>query len=165
MVISSGTVISSLFSDFLTSRLGVGRVVCISIALTTTALFGFSISNHFTSLCLWAIPYGLGAGAVDAALNNYVALRFSSRHMIWMHCSWGIGASISPLIMSYCLTSTWGWHAGYRIVAMIQAGITILIMISLPLWKRRGIDDKDKYVAVKAITPIQAIKVRGAPSR
>ena len=95
-IISVGTIISSLQSDRLTRRLGTGKVTAISVATTAVALFGFSISSSFPALCLWAIPYGLGAGSVDASLNNYVALHYESRHMSWLHCMWGLGASSGP---------------------------------------------------------------------
>ena len=91
MIISVGTIISSLQSDRLTRKLGTGKVTAVSVAMTAVALFGFSISHSFVALCLWAIPYGLGAGSVDASLNNYVALHYESRHMSWLHCMWGIG--------------------------------------------------------------------------
>ena len=96
MVISAGTVISSLQSDRLTRRFGTGVVTTVSVAMTALALFGFSVTHSFLLLCLWAIPYGLGAGSVDASLNNYVALHYASRHMSWLHCMWGVGASIGP---------------------------------------------------------------------
>ena len=99
MIIALGTVISSLQSDRLTRRFGTGRVMAASVALTAAALLGFSLSGSFPALCLWAVPYGLGAGSVDASLNNYVALHYASRHMSWLHCMWGIGASIGPYIM------------------------------------------------------------------
>lgn len=137
MIIASGTVVSSLMSDRLTRKFGAGGVTAISVAMTAGALFGFSISTRFWMLCLWAIPYGLGAGSVDAALNNYVALHYTSRHMSWLHCMWGVGASISPYIMSYALTGGAGWHGGYRYVSLIQIGLTIILILSLPLWKKR----------------------------
>ena len=93
MIISCGTIVSSLCSDRLTRALGTGKVTALSVAMTAAALFGFSVSSAFWMLCLWAIPYGLGAGSVDAALNNYVALHYESRHMSWLHCMWGLGAS------------------------------------------------------------------------
>ena len=100
-IISIGTVISSLQSDRLTKRLGTGRVTALSVLTTAVALFGFSVSHSFAALCLWAIPYGLGAGSVDASLNNYVALHYASRHMSWLHCMWGLGASLgSPSFSS-----------------------------------------------------------------
>ena len=96
MIIALGTIVSSLMSDRLTYALGPGKVTAISIAMTAAALFGFSFSHSFWLLCLWAIPYGLGAGNVDASLNNYVALHYSSRHMSWLHCMWGVGATVGP---------------------------------------------------------------------
>ena len=138
MIIAGGTIVSSLFSDRLTKKLGAGLVTAISVGMTAAALFGFSVSTQFWILCLWAVPYGLGAGAVDAAINNYVALHYSSRHMSWLHCFWGVGAAVSPYIMSYCLTAGWGWNSGYRTVAIVQAGLTAVLFISLPLWKKRG---------------------------
>ena len=104
MIISLGTIVSSLQSDRLTRKLGTGKVTAISVAMTAVALFGFSISHSFIALCLWAIPYGLGAGSWDASLNNYVALHYASRHMSWLHCMWGVGTAISPYILSYALT-------------------------------------------------------------
>jgi len=104
MLISAGTVISSLMSDRLTYKLGTGKVTAISVGLTAAALFGFSVSDSFLMLCLWAIPYGLGAGSVDASLNNYVALHFAGRHMSWLHCMWGVGATVGPYVMGYMLS-------------------------------------------------------------
>ena len=103
-IISAMTVVSALQSDRLTKRLGSGLVTAISVGMTALALFGFSISDQFWMLCLWAVPYGLGAGSVDASLNNYVAIHYESRHMSWLHCMWGVGISIGPYIMSYALT-------------------------------------------------------------
>ena len=134
-VISVGTIISSLLSDRLTRRFGAGRVTAVSVALTAAALFGFSLSPSVWVLCLWAIPYGLGAGAIDAALNNYVALHYSSRHMSWLHCFWGVGASLSPVIMRTALSLTGRWQLGYRSVSLIQIVLTALLFLSLPLWK------------------------------
>ncbi len=133
-IISLGTVISSLLSDRLTRRLGAGRVTALSTGLTALALFGFSVSGSFPALCLWAVPYGLGAGSVDAALNNYVALHYASRHMSWLHCMWGLGASLGPYIMSRALTGGAGWPVGYRIISMIQFALTVLLIVTLPLW-------------------------------
>lgn len=135
--IAMGTVISSLQSDRLTRRLGAGWVMAISVGLTALALLGFSICTEFWMLLLFAIPYGLGAGSVDAALNNYVALHYSSRHMSWLHCMWGIGASVGPYIMGWALSGGDNWPLGYRTVGAIQVGLTLLIVFSLPLWKKR----------------------------
>ena len=135
MIICAGTIVSSLMSDWLTQRLGAGKVTVLSVATTAVALFGFSLSDSFLLLCLWAIPYGLGAGSVDAALNNYAALHFESRHMSWLHCCWGIGASVGPYIMSFALTGGLDWTGGYRIISAIQVVLTAVLLLSLPIWK------------------------------
>lgn len=137
MIIAFGTVVSSLQSDRLTLWLGTGKVTVISVAMTATALFGFSASSEFWMLCLWAIPYGLGAGGVDAALNNYVALHCRSWHMSWLHCMWGVGAATGPYIMGMALEMGKGWPAGYHIIAVMQVVLTIILFASLPLWKER----------------------------
>ena len=137
-IISAGTVLSSLLSDRLTRRLGTGRVTAISVGMTAAALFGFSVSRSFPMLCLWAIPYGLGAGSVDAALNNYVALHLASRHMSWLHCMWGIGASVGPYIMGFALTRQTGWPLGYRIIGIIQLALTLFLVFTLPIWKEHS---------------------------
>ena len=137
MVISGGTILSSLLSDRMTRKLGAGLVTALSVLMTAAALLGFSLCSAPWMLILWAVPYGLGAGAVDAALNNYVALHYSSRHMSWLHCMWGVGASISPFIMSLALQRGWGWQMGYRLVSYIQLALTALLFLSLPLWKKR----------------------------
>ena len=134
-IISVGTVVSSLQSDRLTRRLGAGRVTAISVCTTAAARLGFSVSSSFWMLCLWAIPYGLGAGSVDAALNNYVALHYASRHMSWLHCMWGLGASIGPYIMGRTLAGWGSWSMGYWIISVLQLILTAVIVMSLPLWK------------------------------
>ena len=135
-LISAGTVVSSLQSDRLTRRFGAGVVTAASVGMTAAALFGFSVSGSFWALCLWAVPYGLGAGSVDAALNNYVALHFESCHMSWLHCMWGIGASVGPYIMGAALSRNAGWQMGYRTISGIQLVLTAVILFSLPLWGR-----------------------------
>ena len=136
-IISIGTIISSLMSDRITLKLGSGKTTFISILMTAGALLGFSLSSEFWMLCLFAIPFGLGAGSVDAALNNYVALHYSSKHMSWLHCMWGVGASIGPAIMSFALTSGRGWSKGYLYISIIQFVISFIVLISLPMWKNR----------------------------
>lgn len=136
MIVSAGTILSSLASERVTRRFGVGLVTAVSVGMTGAALFGFSVSGSFWMLCLWAIPYGLGAGAVDAALNNYVAVHYAARHMNWLHGCWGLGASISPFIMSYALTSGLGWSSAYLIIGIIQAALTFALLISIPLWRK-----------------------------
>lgn len=172
MTISAGTIVSSLLSDRLTSKLGAGLVTAISVLTTAIALFGFSVSQSFYLLVLWAIPYGLGAGAVDAALNNYAALHFSSRHMNWLHSFWGVGASISPYIMSYNLLHGSGWSNGYRTVALIQLGLTIVLFLSLPLWKQQKKSMYDKREASSDSEPTprrepipmkKVVKISGVP--
>ncbi len=138
MIIAAGTIVSSLQSDRLTRRLGAGKVTVVSVLMTAIALFGFSVSGSFVALCLWAIPYGLGAGSVDAALNNYVALHYKSRHMSWLHCMWGIGASVGPLIMGQVLTGGQSWNMGYRAISFLQIGLTVLLFVSLPLWRKKA---------------------------
>ena len=141
-IITLGTIISSLMSDRITHRLGAGLVTAVSTGMTAVALLGFSFSNHFFMLCLLAIPYGLGAGAIDAALNNYVAIHFAARHMSWLHGMWGLGATISPYIMSAALTGAHGWQGGYFAVSVIQLVLTALLFVSLPLWKKSELTEK-----------------------
>ncbi len=136
-IISGGTVVSSLLSDRLTFRLGTGRVTALSVCMTAAALFGFASSDSYWMLCLWAIPYGLGAGSVDASLNNYVALHYTSRHMSWLHCMWGVGATVGPYIMGAVLSGGGHWSGGYRTVGFIQLALTAVLLLSLPLWKGR----------------------------
>ena len=116
-------------------KLGPGRVTAFSVALTALALFGFSTASSFWMLCLWAVPYGLGAGSVDAALNNYVALHYASRHMSWLHCMWGVGTLVGPNLISYALSGGQGWQMGYRIISLMQVVLTAVLLFSLPLWK------------------------------
>lgn len=137
-IIALGTIVSSLSSDRLTRRLGTGRVTFFSVLMTAVALFGFSIMSSFISLLLWAVPYGLGAGSVDAALNNYVALHYKSRHMSWLHCMWGIGASAGPAIMGAVMTGGGSWNGGYRAISIIQIVLTAILLLSLPLWKKES---------------------------
>lgn len=161
MIIAGGTIISSLASDKMTRKLGAGGVTAISVLMTAVALFGFSVSNSFVWLCIWSVPYGLGAGAVDAALNNYVALHYESRHMSWLHCFWGVGAAISPYIMSGCLTGGFGWQSGYRTVGIIQIILTVILFISLPLWKKRTGGEIMSENSEKPVGIIGAIKING----
>jgi len=135
MIISGGTIISSLSSDMLTKKMGTGKVTAVSVAVTAGALWGFSVAGSFGMLCIIALPYGLGAGAVDAALNNYVALHYKARHMSWLHCFWGIGASIGPYIMGACLAGGFQWTGGYRVVSLLQAGLAAVLLATLYLWK------------------------------
>ena len=143
MIIAGGTIVSSLQSDRLTLRFGPGRVTAVSVAMTAAALFGFSVTRSFLPLCFWAVPYGLGAGSVDAALNNYVALHYASRHMSWLHCMWGVGASAGPYIMGYVLSGGGIWNTGYRCIGLLQIALTAILFLSLPLWRDRPGNGRD----------------------
>lgn len=165
MIIAAGTIISSLQSDRLTRKFGTGKVTAASVLITAVALFGFSISHSYAALCLWAVPYGLGAGSVDASLNNYVALHYASRHMSWLHCMWGVGASLGPYIMGYALTGGQGWNMGYRYIAILQIALTAVLIFSLPLWKKEGNSDTgqaDKEAASKPLSLRQIFNIPGA---
>lgn len=165
MIIAAGTIVSSLQSDRLTKRFGTGKVTAASVLLTAVALFGFSVSHSFPVLCLWAIPYGLGAGSVDASLNNYVALHYASRHMSWLHCMWGIGASLGPYVMGFALTGGQGWNMGYRYIAIIQIVLTAILLFSLPLWKKQGTSDTGQAEGETKTRPLslrQIIQIPGA---
>ena len=159
MTISGGTIVSSLLSDKLTGKLGTRIVTVISVFLTAFALFGFSFSTQFWMLIVFAVPYGLGAGAIDAALNNYVALYYSSKHMSWLHCFWGVGTIVSPFVMSYALTNS-NWNNGYRIVGFIQLAIAILLLVTLPVWKVHNQSAEKKQ---QSIGLIGALKIKGVP--
>lgn len=163
MIIAAGTIVSSLQSDRLTRWLGTGKVTAISVAMTAAALFGFSVSSQFWMLCLWAIPYGLGAGSVDASLNNYVALHYESRHMSWLHCMWGVGATVGPYIMGLVLTGGGTWNLGYRVISVLQIVLTVILVFSLPLWKGRSetVEQSGEEVAAKALTLREVVQIRG----
>ena len=161
LIIAIGTVISSLQADRLMKWLGTGKIMVISVAMTAAAIFGFSVSHTYWQLCLWAIPYGLGAGSVDAALNNYVAIHYASRHMSWLHCMWGLGASLGPYIMGAALTGGMSWNTGYGAIALLQAVLTVVLLLSLPLWKKPA-DAPENGVQAKALTMKQILSIRGA---
>lgn len=167
MIISGGTIVSSLASERLTRRFGPGVVTAVSVGTTAAALLGFSLSGSFWLLCLWAVPYGLGAGAVDAALNNYVALHYAARHMNWLHSFWGVGASISPFIMGWSITSGLGWSTAYLVVGIVQAVLTVALIVSLPLWGRANSvvveeDDQDPHGGTTTHVPLgQVLRTPG----
>lgn len=162
MIISFGTICSSLLSERLTKKLGVRIVTVASVFLTAIALYGFSTASAFRMLCLWAIPYGLGAGAIDAALNNYVALHYSSKHMSWLHCFWGLGTIISPYVMSYALTSS-VWQNGYRMVALVQTVIAVILLITLPVWKVNRESEQQSAEEARVIGIRGVFQIRGVP--
>lgn len=159
MIISGGTIISSLMSDKLTRKFGTKIVTVVSVFLTVIALLGFSYSTDFWMLIVFAIPYGLGAGAIDAALNNYVALHYKAKHMSWLHCFWGIGTIASPFIMSYALENK-TWNSGYRIVGFVQLGIALLLLVTLPVWK---VNKTEAETAHKSVGVFGALKIKGVP--
>ena len=164
MIISGGTILSSLLSDSLTRRFGAGLVTAVSVALTAAALFGFSLSGAFWMLCLWALPYGLGAGAIDAALNNYVALHYSSRHMSWLHCFWGVGTSVSPFIMGAALSLSGSWQNGYRAVSLIQIALAVLMFATLPLWRVHRNAAAEGEEAAPPVGLRGALQIPGVPA-
>ena len=166
MIISAGTIISSLQSDRLTKKFGSGKVTAFSVLTTAIALFGFSTASSYWMLVLWAVPYGLGAGGVDASLNNYVALHYESKHMSWLHCMWGVGASIGPYIMTFAIASAKDWNMGYRYISIIQIVLTALIIFSLPLWKNSEnvVFDATNVADTKVLSLKEILQIRGAKS-
>ncbi len=136
MTIAAGTVVSSLMSDRLSKRFHAGKITAVSTVIMALSMAGFALSPSFFVLWLWAIPYGLGAGSVDAALNNYVALHYPSRHMSWLHCMWGVGTIVGPGVMGVVLTGGGSWQSGYGTMALLQAAVAAILVISLPLWKK-----------------------------
>lgn len=161
MIICFGTIVSSLLSDRMTKRFGTGKVTAMSVALTAAALFGFSLSSSFPMLCIIAIPYGLGAGGVDASINNYAAIHYASRHMSWLHCMWGIGASTGPYLLAVAMTNG-SWNLGYRWVAILQIVLTAVLFLTLPLWKEEKTNTKNsvktKPLSIKEIFAIPGAK-------
>ncbi len=162
MIIALGTILSSLMSDRLTYHLGTGKVTAVSVAMTAFALLGFSACRSFPMLCLMAIPYGLGAGSVDASLNNYVALHYSSRHMSWLHCMWGLGASAGPYIMGYVLTGGQHWSNGYRFIGILQILLTAVLFFSLPMWKGRVRSADSETNEAKPLPLRAVVRIKGA---
>jgi len=162
MIICAGTIVSSLASNFLTQKLKAGWVTALSALLSAVSLFGFSVADSFLALCLWAVPYGLAAGAIDAAMNNYVALHYSSRVMSWFHAGWGVGVTISPYIMAFSLSHQLGWRMGYRGVFFMQLIFVIMTFCALPLWDK-GKKETTTEEASQTVTLKQAIRIKGVP--
>ena len=136
-IISGCTVLSSMFSAGILNKFGTAKVTAFSTAMTSAALFGFSVAPSFWVMIPIAIILGLGAGAIDSGLNNYVALNFKASHMNFLHCFYGVGVTLSPYIMSQALGDA-GWRSGYRYAFYVQSVITILLLVSLPLWKKNS---------------------------
>lgn len=162
MTIAGGTIVSSLFSGKLIQKFGTGKLTVISVGMTAFAIFGFSTSTSLLELCLYAIPYGLGAGSVDAALNNFVALHYKAMHMSWLHCFWGIGATLGPYIMGIVLVMGKSWKSGYYIVFIIQLMLTILLILTLPLWKNGKNEDDDVDKGANHISLMEILKLKNA---
>jgi len=162
MTVSGGTILSSLFSDKLIRKFGTGIVINLSIFLTASALMLTFFSQHYVWLFLVAIPLGLGAGAIDSALNNFVALHYRSSHMNWLHCFWGIGATSGPIIMSFFLIKQGEWRNGYLVISIIQFSLLLLLLFSLPLWKRFETDYQDSHSSAPSITIKQVFLLKGA---
>lgn len=164
-LISVGTVLSSLFASQLVAKLGTGLVTALSTLLTTIMLLIFSLGDNIIFFCLLSIPLGLGAGAIDAALNNYIALNYSSTHMSFIHCFYGVGVSASPLLMSFALAQTDSWQGGYHIIAIVMATITLIAFLALPLWKKANSKKqeekqvKEKPLSVFSLAKMPAVRV------
>ncbi len=163
IIMAAGTVFSSLQSDKITKKFGVFSVVVTSVAITALALVGFSFSHSYIFLCLWAIPYGLGAGSIDAALNNYVALHYKSSHMSWLHCMWGVGATLGPYIMGATLLGGFTWNSAYVILFGIQSLIVIIIFCSKPLWSRINSVHEEEKELHEPLPLKKILKIPGVP--
>jgi len=159
IIISVGTIISSVFSDGLIRKFGTGAVTAFSVTLTAVALLGYGLSHSFWVLCLFSIPYGIGAGAVDSALNNYVALHYSSRHMSWLHACWGVGASIGPYVMSFALAVNNNWRFGFGYLFLIQIVLAIFMFCSLTLWQGKQSEENTQQVAI--VSKSKVLKIKG----
>lgn len=160
-IITIGTIVSSLFSAKLNKRLGIG-VVFISVFLTAIALFGFFLSTKFYMLCLFAIPYGLGAGGIDSTLNNYVATHYKAKHMSWLHSMWGIGFTVGPYAMGFALTNNQPWNNGYLYISIIQFTIFLILVLSSPLWKKQTSNLEEVETTTTKTTSFKDIfKIKG----
>ncbi|MFW6121253.1 MAG: MFS transporter [Petrotogales bacterium] len=144
MIVAGGTVISSFLSARFIKRFGTGKITLISVAMTAFALIGFGLSHSFIFLLFFAVPLGLGAGSVDAALNNFVALHYKAKHMNWLHCFWGIGATTGPAIMAFWLARSNNWNMGYITIGVIQIILVIALLRYLPLWKKAVAAENEK---------------------
>ncbi len=162
IIIAGCTIISSLFSNYLIHKLGTGKVTAISVAMTAAALMGFAMSGSYWQLCLWGIPYGLGAGSIDAALNNYVALHYEAKHMSWLHCFWGVGTTIGPAILGVVLTNGLRWNLGYWIIAGLQIVLAIVLFVTLPIWNKQA--DKEEEKAEEKQKPLSLFQVLKLPA-
>lgn len=161
-IIATGTIVSSLQSDRLTRRFGTGKVTAFSVLTTAVALLGFSLSGSFWQLILWAIPYGLGAGSVDASINNYVAINYASRHMSWLHSFWGIGAALGPVIMGLVLSGGEVWNRGYWYIALFQFVLTGILLFSLPMWQKSKVKGNQPTPDTQPLSLKEVLQIPGA---
>lgn len=162
MIVAGGTIISSLLSQRLIKRFGTGKVTAISVLMTAIGLLGTYMVPGFWGICLLGIPLGLGAGAVDSALNNFVALHYEAKHMNWLHCFWGVGATAGPFIMSFWLLRESGWRMGYATIGIIQSILVICLFASLPLWNKLEKREENKTNEKSDTRISQLLKIRGA---
>ncbi len=163
MIISIGTVTASLVCARLMRYLTTGSLTALSVLISALSLVGFAYSDAFWMLCVMAIPYGLSAGAVDAALNNYVAAHYTARHMNWLHASWGVGASLSPYIMGLALVGAGDWSQGYMTVFWLQLALCIILFATLPLWKKqKSISTEEESPETHRVLKLrEALRIRG----
>lgn len=165
MIVTAGTIVSSLVSARVIRRFGTGKVTAISTALTAAALLGYAFAPAYWWLCIMAIPLGLGAGAVDAALNNFVALHYKAHHMSWLHCFWGLGATAGPILLSVFLARPQGWRTGIRSIGLLQLALVAVLTFSLPLWRK--VTEKKEIGSDATSEPIsnrEALRLRGLPA-
>ncbi|CAH1203729.1 hypothetical protein PAECIP111893_02050 [Paenibacillus plantiphilus] len=171
MIIAAGTIVSSLASGAILKRFGTGKVTLVSCIMTAGALLGFSLSPSLVWLIICAIPLGLGGGSVDAGLNNYVAAHYKAHHMSWLHCFWGVGATLGPLIMGQFITGQTSWRDGYLVVGGIQFALVVILFLTLPLWDRvarssKGAANEDQgnaehLMAVEADSSVKPLQIKG----
>ena len=153
-----GTIISSLLSARLTKKLGTPLVVALSTALTAVAILGFSFSENIIMMCLFSIPLGLGAGGIDNVLNTYVALNYKATHVNFLHCSYGVGVTLSPFLMSLALKNSNNWQGGYRTMFFFQLALTLMCFLSIPIWKKvkeqKATEDETRVVSISTLLKI-----------
>lgn len=152
-IVSTGTVVSGLFSARLISRFGTAKVTTVSVLMTAVALLGIALNRSFVLMAFLCIPLGLGGGAIDAALNNFVALHYHARHMNWLHCFWGIGATIGPALIGALLSRTGQWRSGYWVMSAVQCALTLVMFFSLPLWKKAN--EQEGVIKEEEIIPMK----------
>lgn len=162
IIVSLGTIVSSLHTPGLLRIMGTGKLVFASIALTAIASLGYGLSSDFMVMCFWAVPMGIGAGAIDVAMNNFAAIYLESKHTSWLHASWGVGACLGPALFSISVVMGVGWRGAYDMVALLLAVIAVMMLVTLPIWKKtEKRDTLQQAPAVKDISLWAALKVPG----